>query len=459
MLDQHPLLGLGLNTFSVYYEFQTGRTDWGPHSFYVALIAETGLIGSLAFGLFLIWLLIRLAVLKRAAWALARAGDPDEARAGPLADGLLAALLGTMAANIFYLTMQFYYFYALVLVIVTAAELYAPAPARARVPAAHLQRRRSARGSHPREAGRLGRDRRPRRLRPRAAGAPRARRDPSPPTREIIVVDSGEAGGPAAWLRRERPDVLLIEPGENLGFGAANNRGIARSTGRYVLLLNPDAFVDEGCLGELVRFLESHPQAVAVGPRLRFGDGGCSARAAASPRSSASRPSTSDCAPCAALAAAEHLLLRRLRARRGAAGRLADRRLRARARRPAARRGRLRRGFFLYSEEIDLLRRLADEGGETWFDPQAGAVHLWGGVTSNDPGPGLPRAAAQPRALPAQALGPARRARACASCCSPGSCCARRATPGYRQALRWLARATSTRCWPVVMRRSLPYRR
>ena len=43
--------------------------------------------------------------------------------------------------------------------------------------------------------------------------------------------------------------------------------------------------------------------------------------------------------------------------------------------------------FFLYSEELDLLRRLADQGGETWFDPAAGAVHLWGGVTSNDPGP------------------------------------------------------------------------
>jgi hypothetical protein len=130
VLDAHPLAGLGLNTFSVYYAFQTGRTDWGPHSFYVALIAETGLIGTTVFGLFLIWLLIRLAVLKRAARMLARVGDPDEARAGPLADGLLAALLGTMAANVFDLTMQFYYFYALVLVIVAAADLYAPAAAR-----------------------------------------------------------------------------------------------------------------------------------------------------------------------------------------------------------------------------------------------------------------------------------------------------------------------------------------
>jgi O-antigen ligase len=136
VLDEHPLLGLGLNTFSVYYEFQTGRTDWGPHSFYVALIAETGLIGTTAFGLFLIWLLIRLVVLKRAARLFARRSDPEEARAGPLADGLLAAMLGTMAANVFYLTMQFYYFYALVLVVVAAAELYAPARVPKTVPVA-----------------------------------------------------------------------------------------------------------------------------------------------------------------------------------------------------------------------------------------------------------------------------------------------------------------------------------
>ena len=77
VLREHPLLGLGLNTFSVYYEFETGRTDWGPHSFYVALIAETGLIGTTVFALFLAWLLVRLVVFRRAAAAFAAAGDPD----------------------------------------------------------------------------------------------------------------------------------------------------------------------------------------------------------------------------------------------------------------------------------------------------------------------------------------------------------------------------------------------
>ena len=42
VLSSHPLFGLGLNNFSVYYEFVTGRTNFGPHSFYVATLVETG---------------------------------------------------------------------------------------------------------------------------------------------------------------------------------------------------------------------------------------------------------------------------------------------------------------------------------------------------------------------------------------------------------------------------------
>jgi hypothetical protein len=114
-LEQHPLLGFGLNTFSVYFEFVTGRTRWGPHSYYVALIVETGLIGTLLFATFLWYLFRRLGAARRIGRALAAAGDPVAARVRPLAWGLTAALVGTMAANTFYLTMQFYYFYALAL--------------------------------------------------------------------------------------------------------------------------------------------------------------------------------------------------------------------------------------------------------------------------------------------------------------------------------------------------------
>jgi hypothetical protein len=54
----------------------------------------------------------RLGSARRLGRAMAAAGDPLAARLRPLAWGLTAALVGTMAANAFYLTMQFYYFYA-----------------------------------------------------------------------------------------------------------------------------------------------------------------------------------------------------------------------------------------------------------------------------------------------------------------------------------------------------------
>jgi O-antigen ligase len=112
IIHSHPLFGLGLNTFSVYYEFVTGKSNWGPHSFYVALIVETGLVGAVAFLLFLRYLFSRLHAARALGRRLAADGLAVAARVRPLAWGMTAALAGTMAANFFYLTMQFYYFYA-----------------------------------------------------------------------------------------------------------------------------------------------------------------------------------------------------------------------------------------------------------------------------------------------------------------------------------------------------------
>jgi O-antigen ligase len=111
ILHSHPLLGLGWNTFSIYYQFVTGLTNWGPHSFWVALIVETGLLGTLLFASFLFWVFVRLRRTTHLGRALQQAGDPLGSRVVPLAWGWTAALAGTMTANVFYLTMQFYYFY------------------------------------------------------------------------------------------------------------------------------------------------------------------------------------------------------------------------------------------------------------------------------------------------------------------------------------------------------------
>ncbi len=128
VLHLHPLFGLGLNNFSVYYEFITGKTNWGPHSFYVALIVETGLIGTILFGAFLWFLFRRLGAARALGRRLAAARDPLAARVRPLAWGLTAALAGTMASNAFYLTMQFYYFYAFAALVLAVPVVFARRP-------------------------------------------------------------------------------------------------------------------------------------------------------------------------------------------------------------------------------------------------------------------------------------------------------------------------------------------
>ena len=119
-----PLFGLGFNNFSVYYELVTGKSNWGPHSFYVALLVETGLVGALVFLVFL-WYLFRCLHAARALGrTLALARDPAAARLRPLAWGLTAALVGTLAANFFYLTMTFYYFYVLAALVLAVPVVF-----------------------------------------------------------------------------------------------------------------------------------------------------------------------------------------------------------------------------------------------------------------------------------------------------------------------------------------------
>jgi O-antigen ligase len=127
ILHSHPLLGLGLNNFSLYYQAATGKTNWGPHSFYVSLIVETGLAGTVVFALFLFWVFVRLKVARELGNRLARQGNPLARRVRPLAWGWTAALAGTLAANAFYLTIQFYYFYVFLALALAVPLVFGPA--------------------------------------------------------------------------------------------------------------------------------------------------------------------------------------------------------------------------------------------------------------------------------------------------------------------------------------------
>ena len=90
---------------------------------------------------------------------------------------------------------------------------------------------------------------------------------------EIIVSDNGSTDGSLEMIRKEFPDVRVVENGANLGFAKGNNAGIRLSAGEYVLVLNPDTIVENGALDRWVAFADCHPEAGAFGCRVLNPDG------------------------------------------------------------------------------------------------------------------------------------------------------------------------------------------
>lgn len=89
---------------------------------------------------------------------------------------------------------------------------------------------------------------------------------------EVIVVDNDSRDGTAEMVAKEFPQVKLIR-NENNGFAKGNNRGIRESSGRYILLLNPDTAVQENTLQKCVEKMDSDPMIGILGCKLIKEDG------------------------------------------------------------------------------------------------------------------------------------------------------------------------------------------
>ncbi len=90
---------------------------------------------------------------------------------------------------------------------------------------------------------------------------------------EIIVVDNASSDGSPDMLREEFPEVVLIESEKNLGFAGGNNLGIEKASGRYVLLLNSDAYILPGVLASTIAFMEGTSDCGILGVKLTGEDG------------------------------------------------------------------------------------------------------------------------------------------------------------------------------------------
>ncbi len=195
---------------------------------------------------------------------------------------------------------------------------------------------------------------------------------------EMIVVDAASSDGSVEMVREEFPWVKLIASAENLGFPRGNNVGILASSGRHILLLNPDTVVLDNALKIMVDYLDNHLSVGAVGPQLLNADG--------SVQSSRRR------FPTFWTGVFESTWLERFAPRRILqryyAQDLPDNResdvdwiigaCLMVPRRVVERVGLLDEGYFMYSEELDWCRRIKDAGWRVIYLPWARIMHFVG---------------------------------------------------------------------------------
>lgn len=82
---------------------------------------------------------------------------------------------------------------------------------------------------------------------------------------EVIVSDNGSVDGSIEMLKKEFPQVVLIENNANLGFGTANNRGLAVAKGKYIFYLNSDTILLNNAVKLFYDYWENSPDKESIG--------------------------------------------------------------------------------------------------------------------------------------------------------------------------------------------------
>lgn len=85
---------------------------------------------------------------------------------------------------------------------------------------------------------------------------------------ELIIVDNGSGDGSLEQIKQEFPDLIYIDNKKNLGFAAANNRGLEIAKGRYTLFLNNDTLFIENSIKKIIDFSDSSDSEKMIGCRL-----------------------------------------------------------------------------------------------------------------------------------------------------------------------------------------------
>ncbi|MDB5444800.1 MAG: glycosyl transferase [Phenylobacterium sp.] len=181
---------------------------------------------------------------------------------------------------------------------------------------------------------------------------------------EVILVDNASSDGAAQAAARAHPEVTYIPNAENLGFAAAVNQAARAARGRWLALLNPDAFPEPGWLEALLAQAEAHPdvrcfasrQLMAEDPRLLDGLGDVMSASGLAYRGGYMRPDPGSVAAGEVFSACGGAMM-------------IDRAL-------FLEMGGLDERLFCYCEDVDLGYRLRLRGEPTVLAPQAVVRHV-----------------------------------------------------------------------------------
>jgi len=215
-----------------------------------------------------------------------------------------------------------------------------------------------------------------------------ARVQADPLVDEFVVVDNGSAPHEEARLAAlaRDPRVVLVQGQGNVGFARGANLGATRAGGDLLVFLNPDAFLQGGCIAALVREVEARPRLCLVGGRLLNAD--------LTEQRGARR---GEITPLSALLSMSGLA-RLVPGWRRHEVHLEDEALPdAAVRTPTvsgacfcmrredfAAVGGFDEGYFLHVEDVDLCWRVRQAGGEVLFHPRAEVIHI-GGTSQSSP--------------------------------------------------------------------------
>ena len=200
-------------------------------------------------------------------------------------------------------------------------------------------------------------------------------------TGRVVIVDAGSVDGAVEVVAAAHPGVRVIRT-DNRGFAAGNNAGLISTCGEFVLLMNPDAVLDERNLRTLVARARSNRTAAIVAPLVTDPDG--TAQAGSFGPFPTLRTT---------LVARGNAILNRM-----SGGRVARPHVLhgttptdwvtgacMLVRRAAIEKvGPMDEGFFLYYEDVEWCHRMRDAGWNVLIEPTATCVHARGGSGGGD---------------------------------------------------------------------------